>query len=98
MLLHIDSSNTPEASDKINTTIGDMSESRIQESQAAITNEPSEESNRQLKAAVVHLRELIIHLNKVNKDLNTKYNNQREFVSLAAITASYHCRTKNKRN
>jgi len=85
MLLHIDSSNTPEASDKINTTIGDMSEeSTIQESQAAITNEPKEESNRQLKATVVHLRESINHLNKVNEELNTKYNNQREFVSLAA--------------
>jgi signal transduction histidine kinase len=85
MSLHIDSSNTHEATDKINTTTGDLSEeSRIHESQAAITNEPSEELNRQLKATVVHLRESINHLNKVNKDLNTKYNNQREFVSLAA--------------
>ena len=85
MSLHIDSSDTLEASDKINTTTGDLSEeSRIQESQSAITDEPPEESNRQLKATVVHLRESINHLNKVNEELNTKYNNQREFVSLAA--------------
>jgi len=83
--VHIDSSNTHEATDKINTTSGDLSEeSRIQESQSAITDEPPEESNRQLKATVVHLRESINHLNKVNEELNTKYNNQREFVSLAA--------------
>jgi signal transduction histidine kinase len=84
-VVHIDSSNTHEATDKISTTTGDLSEeSRIQESQAAITDEPPEESNRQLKATIVHLRESINHLNKVNEELNTKYNNQREFVSLAA--------------
>jgi signal transduction histidine kinase len=50
----------------------------------AVTDEQSEESNRQLNATVIHLRESINHLQKVNKELNTKYNNQREFVSLAA--------------
>jgi signal transduction histidine kinase len=50
----------------------------------AITDEQSEESNRQLNATVIDLRESINHLHKVNKELNTKYNNQREFVSLAA--------------
>ena len=50
----------------------------------AVTDEQSEESNRQLNATVIHLRESIDHLQKVNKGLNTKYNNQREFVSLAA--------------
>ncbi|HET7391875.1 MAG TPA: HAMP domain-containing sensor histidine kinase, partial [Nitrososphaeraceae archaeon] len=49
-----------------------------------ITYEQSEESNRQLNATVIDLRESINHLHKVNKELNTKYNNQREFVSLAA--------------
>jgi len=46
-----------------------------------ITDEHSEES---LSATVIDLRESINHLQKVNKELNTKYNNQREFVSLAA--------------
>ena len=64
-----DSSNTRERSDIINT---------------AITDEPLEESNRQLNATVVHLSESIIHLKKLNKELNAKYNKQREFVSLAA--------------
>jgi len=50
----------------------------------AVTDEQSEESNRQLNATVIHLRESTDHLQKVNKGLNTKYNNQREFVSLAA--------------
>jgi His Kinase A (phospho-acceptor) domain len=50
----------------------------------AIADEQSEESNRQLNATVIDLRESINHLQKVNKELNTKYNNQREFVSLAA--------------
>jgi signal transduction histidine kinase len=50
----------------------------------AIKDEQSEESNRQLNPTVIHLRESINHLQKANKELNTKYNNQREFVSLAA--------------
>jgi signal transduction histidine kinase len=50
----------------------------------AITDEPLEESNRQLNATVIHLKELINDLKKVNKELNTKYNKQMEFVSLAA--------------
>ena len=64
-----DSSNTRERSDIINTVIPD---------------EPLEESNRQLNATVDHLRESINHLKKLNKELNAKYNKQREFVSLAA--------------
>ena len=50
----------------------------------ARTDEPLEEPNRQLNATVIHLRESINHLKKVNKELNAKYNRQREFVSLAA--------------
>ena len=84
--MHIDSSNTLEADDKINATIDGLSEeSRIQESQVAITDEPSEELNRQLKATVVQLRESINHLNKINKDLNTKYNNQRVTILINLI-------------
>ncbi|MGC1930367.1 MAG: HAMP domain-containing sensor histidine kinase, partial [Candidatus Nitrosopolaris sp.] len=50
----------------------------------ATRHEPLEESNRQDNATVIHLKESINHLKKVNKELNTKYNKQREFVSLAA--------------
>ena len=50
----------------------------------ATKDEPLEESNRQVNATVIHLKESINHLKEVNKDLNTKYNKQTEFVSLAA--------------
>ena len=67
--MFVDSTNTHEPSDTIDTVI---------------PHEPLEEPNRQVYATVIHLRESINHLTKVNKELNTKYNNQREFVSLAA--------------
>jgi signal transduction histidine kinase len=67
--LFVDSTDTHEPRDTIDTVI---------------PHEPLEEPNRQVYATVIHLRESINHLTKVNKELNTKYNNQREFVSLAA--------------
>jgi signal transduction histidine kinase len=67
--LFVDSTTTHERSDTIDTVI---------------PHEPLEEPNRQLNATVIDLRESINHLHKVNKELNTKYNKQREFVSLAA--------------
>jgi signal transduction histidine kinase len=67
--LFADSTNTHERSDTIDTVI---------------PHEPLEEPNREVYATVIHLRESINHLKKVNKELNTKYNKQREFVSLAA--------------
>jgi signal transduction histidine kinase len=50
----------------------------------ASTDEPLEESNRQVKATVVHLRESINLLKEANKEVSTKYNKQKEFISIAA--------------
>ena len=63
------SNNSHERSDTINT---------------ATTDEPLEESNIQVSATVIHLRESINHLKEDNKELNTKYNKQKEFISIAA--------------
>ena len=43
-----------------------------------------EESNRQVNTTDIHLREVINHLNEINKELITKYNKQKEFISIAA--------------
>jgi two-component system sensor histidine kinase VicK len=48
------------------------------------TDDPLEESNRQDNATDIHSRESINHLKEVNKELNTKYNKLKEFVSIAA--------------
>jgi len=50
----------------------------------ATTDEPSAESIDQLKATVIHLKESINHLEGVNTELSTKYNKQKEFISIAA--------------
>jgi hypothetical protein len=57
----------------------------------AITDEQSEESNRQRNATVIDLRESINHLQKVNKELNTKYNNHTDVgkVTQWQITEMY---------
>ena len=54
----------------------------------ATTDEPLEESNRQVNATDIHLRESINHLKEVNKELNTKYNKQKEFISIAAYESN----------
>jgi signal transduction histidine kinase len=43
-----------------------------------------EESNRHVNATDIHLRESINQLREDNKELNTKYNKLKEFVSIAA--------------
>ncbi|MGB6672812.1 MAG: HAMP domain-containing sensor histidine kinase [Candidatus Nitrosopolaris sp.] len=48
------------------------------------TDEPSAESIDQLKATVIDLKESINHLEEVNTELSTKYNKQKEFISIAA--------------
>jgi len=63
------SSNNHERGDTINTVT---------------TDEPLEESNGQVNATDIHLRESIDHLKEDNKELNTKYNKLKEFVSIAA--------------
>jgi two-component system sensor histidine kinase VicK len=50
----------------------------------ATTDKSLEESNRQIITTDIHLREVINHLNKINKELITKYNKQKEFISIAA--------------
>jgi signal transduction histidine kinase len=50
----------------------------------ATTDKSLEESNRQINTTDIHLREVINHLNKINKELITKYNKQKEFISIAA--------------
>jgi two-component system sensor histidine kinase VicK len=50
----------------------------------ATTDKSLEESNRQVNASDIHLRESISHLKEVNKELITKYNKQKEFISIAA--------------
>ena len=50
----------------------------------ATTDEPSAESIDQLKATVIHLRETINQLKEVNKEVSTKYDKQKEFISIAA--------------
>jgi len=50
----------------------------------ATTDKSLEESNRHVNATDIHLRESINHLNEVNKELNAKYNKQKEFISIAA--------------
>ncbi|MDQ6862984.1 MAG: HAMP domain-containing histidine kinase [Thermoproteota archaeon] len=67
--MSIKSSNSHEPGDTINT---------------ATTDESLAESNRQLNATVMHLRDSINHLKEVNKELSTKYDKQKEFVSIAA--------------
>jgi two-component system sensor histidine kinase VicK len=47
------------------------------------TDEPAE-SIDQLKATVIHLRESVNHLKEVNKEVSTKYDKQKEFISIAA--------------
>lgn len=47
-------------------------------------HESLSESNGQLKATTIHLRESINHLEEINKDLITKYDKQKEFISIAA--------------
>jgi len=69
ILLSIKSSNSHEQGDKINT---------------ATTDESLADSNRQLIATVTHLRQSINHLKEVNKELSTKYDKQKEFISIAA--------------
>jgi hypothetical protein len=49
-----------------------------------ITDELLDEANGQADATIIHLMESISHLKKVNEELKTKYDKQREFVSLAA--------------
>jgi hypothetical protein len=56
--LFVDSTNTHEPSDTIDTVI---------------PHEPLEEPNRPVYATDIHLRESINHLTKANKELNTKY-------------------------
>jgi signal transduction histidine kinase len=48
------------------------------------TDDPLEESNKQVNATDIHLRESISHLKEVNKELNAKYCKQKEFISIAA--------------
>jgi signal transduction histidine kinase len=48
------------------------------------TDKSLEESNRQVSATDIHLGESISHLKEVNKELITKYNKQKEFISIAA--------------
>ena len=67
--MSIKSSNSHERGDTINT---------------ATTDESLAESNRQLNATVIHLRESINHLKAVNKELSTKYDKQKEFINIAA--------------
>ncbi|MGB7956819.1 MAG: hypothetical protein WCF23_22835, partial [Candidatus Nitrosopolaris sp.] len=55
--------NSHERSDTINT---------------ATTDESLEESNRQVNATDIRLRESINHLKEDNKELNTKYNKLKE--------------------
>ena len=50
----------------------------------ATTDKSLEESSRQANATDNHLRESINHLNEINKELITKYNKQKEFISIAA--------------
>ena len=50
----------------------------------ARTDDSSAESIEQLKATIVHLNESINHLKEVNKELRTKYDKQKEFISIAA--------------
>ena len=50
----------------------------------ATTDDSLAESNRQLNATVMHLRDSINHLKEVNKELSTKYDKQKEFISIAA--------------
>jgi two-component system sensor histidine kinase VicK len=47
-------------------------------------DDPLEESNKQVNATDIHLRESISHLKEVNKELNAKYCKQKEFISIAA--------------
>jgi signal transduction histidine kinase len=67
--LSIKSSNSHEQGDTVNT---------------AATDQSLAESNRQLNATVTHLRKSINHLKEVNKELSTKYDKQKEFISIAA--------------
>ncbi len=48
------------------------------------THEPSAESIDQLKATVIHLRKSINQLKEVNKEVSTKYDKQKKFISIAA--------------
>ena len=48
------------------------------------TDKSLEESNRQANATDNHSMESINHLKEVNKELITKYNKQKEFISIAA--------------
>jgi signal transduction histidine kinase len=50
----------------------------------ATTDNSLKESNRHVNATDNHLRESINHLKEVNKELITKYNKQKEFISIAA--------------
>jgi two-component system sensor histidine kinase VicK len=50
----------------------------------ATSDDPLEESNRQVNATDINLRESISHLKEVNKELNAKYCKQKEFISIAA--------------
>jgi signal transduction histidine kinase len=50
----------------------------------ATTDKSLEESNGQVNTTDIHLREVINHLNEINKELITKYNKQKEFISIAA--------------
>ena len=47
-------------------------------------DDSSEESIEQLKTTIVHLNESINHLKEANKELRTKYDKQKEFISIAA--------------
>ena len=47
-------------------------------------HESLSESNRQLTETIIHLRKSINRLKEINKDLNTKYSKQKEFISIAA--------------
>jgi len=50
----------------------------------ATTDKALEESNKQVNATVLHLRESINQLKEINKEVSTKYDRQKEFISIAA--------------
>jgi len=47
-------------------------------------DESLKESNRELNTTVMNLKESINHLKEVNKDLEIKYDKQKDFISIAA--------------
>src|SRR5438132_6545036 len=75
-------SNSSEAGDILLSTNSRNSHERGNTFNTARTDDSSAESIEQLKATIVYLNESINHLKEVNKELSTKYDKQKEFISI----------------